>query len=225
MAPGMQGTFDPTQLGPPRQLSGDSHSIGKKFPFQISNTEIKATKDNDGGMLVVEFTTPAGIINFRYNLWNKSEKAVEIARSQLNLLCHVTGIYKGIQYDNDCAIFRGARGMIDVDYQKGHEPTAEKPEGGYTEIKRMYDANGNEPGKPASAPQPMQGQQSSNPAAPQQWNAPQTPQGGAPANNPAPGAWQPGPNVNPAPAPNPGPGGWTQQPQGNAPANVPWGPK
>lgn len=207
----MSGGFDATTMGAPKQLSGESHPVGKKFPFTITNTEIKATKDGDGGMLVVEFTTPAGVINFRYNLWNKSDKACEIARNQLNLLCHVTGVFRP-SYENDCAAFRNARGMIDVDYQKGNEPTTENPQGGYTEIKRMYDANGNEPGKaPTNAPQP------------QQWQAPNQPPPAAPMTQQPNGGWGAPAPTNIAPAPAAAPAGWQQnQPQGGNPPAPPW---
>lgn len=150
----IQGSFDANQHAP-KQL-GASLPPGK-YPFQISNTSIQPTKDNDGGMFVVEFSTPSGNAVMRYNLWNKSPQAVEIAHGQLSALCHAVGIFK-IDYANEGAALRGAQGMLEIGWQKGNEPTAEKPEGGYTEVKRVFDKNGNEPGKPpANAPQPQQG--------------------------------------------------------------------
>jgi len=44
---------------------------------------------------------------------------------------------------------------LDVNYQKGEEPTAERPEGGYVEVKKVYDVNGNEPGKAPAQAQPQ----------------------------------------------------------------------
>jgi hypothetical protein len=187
----MQGQFDANMV-PPKQL-GESHPVGK-FPFQISNTEITATKDNTGGMFVVMFKTPAGEAVHRYNISNQSAKAVEIAHGQLSALCHATGIFK-LDWANDGAALRGGQGMIEVGFQKGQEPTPENPAGGYTEIKKVYDRNGNEPGKaPQAAPQTQPnggwGQQQ-----PQQQPAPQQMQQ---------------PNPNPPMQQNPQ-GGWGQQ--------------
>ncbi len=84
-------TFDATNVKPRQGF--DIHPAGM-FDFQISNTYIKPTASNDGGMFVVEFTTPAGRIENRYNLWNKSETAVKIAQGELSALCHATGVYR-----------------------------------------------------------------------------------------------------------------------------------
>lgn len=199
---GISGVFDASQFTP-KQV-GASVPPGK-YPFQITMTSVVPTKANDGGMFVVEFGTPSGAIAFRYNLWNKSEQAVNIANGQLSALCHATGIFK-LDWDNEGAALRGARGMIEVGLQKGEE------EGGYTEIKKVLDANGNEPGKaPAAAPQPAQS-----------WGAPQSTSQPAPQGNggwgatqpaatnlapaAAPQGWQPGPSNAAAPAPSAAPG-------------------
>lgn len=149
----MQGSFDANQIQP-KQM-GESHPVGK-HPFQISNTEIAPTKDGTGGMFIVTFKTPVGEIPFRYNLWNQSDKAKEIAAGQLSALCHATGVFR-VDWQNDGAALRGAMGMIEVGFQKGQEPSPEMPHGGYTEVKKVYDRNGNEPGKaPQAAPQTAQ---------------------------------------------------------------------
>lgn len=151
--PPINGTFDATQFKP-EQL-GDKHPPGN-FQAMITHTEIVPTKSQDGGMLNIHFKTPAGTIIKRYGLWNPNEKTVEIAQKQLSALCHATGIFK-LDYTNEAAALRNARCVIDVNWQKGDEPTAEKPEGGYTEVKKVYDPNGNEPGRiPAAAPAPVQ---------------------------------------------------------------------
>jgi hypothetical protein len=205
MGHGMTGVWDASQFAP-KQI-GEGHPVGK-FPFQISHTEITPTKDQTGGMFIVTFKTPAGEIPMRYNLWNQSAKAVEIAHGQLSALCHATGVFR-LDWQNDGAALRGAGGMIEVGYQKGEEPSAEKPTGGYTEVKKVYDKNGNEPGKaPQAVPQPQQGW--TKPA--EQTPQPQPGQGGGWQN--APGATQ-----QPQPQPNPAPGGWQQQPQTQ---NPPW---
>lgn len=198
----MNGSFDATTYKP--NQGGQTHPVGSKFDFQITNTEIVSTKDQQGGMFVVELTTPAGVHIHRYNIWNQSPKATEIAHGQLSALCHATGVFR-LDWANDGAALRGARGKVDIGYQKGEEPTAEKPAGGFVEVKKVYDTNGNEPGKgPAPAPSPQ----------PQQWaNPAQNPNAGAPNAAPPNGAapqqaWQQGPSatgqVSGAPAnPNP----------------------
>lgn len=203
--PPINGTFDATQFKP-EQL-GDKHPPGN-FPATVSHTEIVPTKNQDGGMLNIHFKTAAGTIINRYNLWNASEKAVSIARGQLSALCHATGIFK-LDFANEAAALRNARCVIDVNWQKGDEPTTEKPEGGYTEVKKVYDPNGNEPGRiPAAAPAPVQQQVQSAPMTQQgngwqQQAAAQAPQGQQPnpgwggATNSAQAA--PGAPVNQAP--------------------------
>lgn len=144
----MQGSFDAAQFAP-KQM-GTSHPPGKKFPAVITGTSIEPTKDQTGGMFIAEFTTPSGVALFRYNLWNKEPKAVEIAHGQLSALCHATGIFR-LDWQNEGAALRNARCCIDVDLQNANEPN------GYTQITKVYDANGNEPGKPPmNAPQPQQ---------------------------------------------------------------------
>lgn len=215
-------TFDANQFEP-RQSAG-GHQVGNGFPFEITNTEVKATSAGDGGMFVVTFTTPVGQIDFRYNLFNKSPKAVEIAHGQFSALCRAVGRYQ-VNFNDDGAVLRGARGKLDVGYQKGEEPTAEKPEGGYVEVKKVYDVNGIEPGKSAAPAQqqPQPQPQPTGQAAPMQqqpgggWGTQQQP-------NAAPQGWsnqQPAQQQQPNPAPA---GGQAWQPGGAAPgATPPWG--
>lgn len=187
----ISGSFDANQHAP-KQL-GAIVPPGK-WPFVISNTSIVPTKANDGGMFVVEFDTPQGRISMRYNLWNNNPKAVEIAHGQLSALCHATGVFK-VDYANEGAALRGAQGMIEVALQDADKPDA------YTEVKRVFDKSGNEPGKaPAAAPavhgnggswggQPA-ASGASGPAQPT-WGATSAPAAAQPA--PAAPAWSPGP--------------------------------
>lgn len=204
----MNGSFDAAQYAPKQGLP--IHPVGK-FLFHITNTIIEPTKDGTGGMFVVEFTTPSGIAITRYNLWNQNAKAVEIAHGQLSALCHATGVFR-LDWNNDGAALRNARGMVEIGYQKGEEPSAEKPTGGYTEVKRVFDAAGNEPGRaPSAAPQPQQ-----------------QPQGGGPLQQQPSGSWgnqpqqQPNPPLQQPNQTNPtwGGGAVQQQPQQSGNVNT-----
>lgn len=214
---GFNYTFDASQYAP--EQGGQAHPIGK-FPAFISNTAIQPTKDNDGGMFVVEFTTEAGKISNRYNLWNQSQKAVDIAHKQLSALCHSVGVFR-VDMQNEGAALRNARLMIEVGKQKDSE---------YTEVKRVFDPNGNEPGKagapapaPSAAPNPGFGAPAAAPAG--NW-------GGQPAAAPAPAANAWGGQPNPAPADHgqPPANAWGGAPAGQpgpapsgAPGAAPWG--
>lgn len=148
-------TFNANQYEPNQGMS--SHPPAQKIDFQITNTAIKETKDKSGGYLEVEFTSNQGVVYHRYNINNQSPKAVEIAYGQLSALCRAVNIYQ-IDGNNECAALRGARGKMDVGYQAGEEPGPNNPNAkGYTELKRVYDQAGNEPGKPAQPQQPQQG--------------------------------------------------------------------
>lgn len=199
----MQLNFDATKYAP-EQSNFTKHPIGQKFQAVISATGVKENNKKDGGYFEVTFTTPAGMIPNRYNLFFASpdegqKKSQEIANKQLSALCHAVGIFKL----GTGAELVGARLLIDVDWQKNNAPTPEKPEGGYTEVTKVYDANGNEPGKAPA-------QQQAQPAAAQGgWSGQQAPLNNAPANAPAPA----------------NSGGWTPGPSAQSGAPVPWGQK
>jgi hypothetical protein len=156
-------TFDATNIQPQQGFS--VHPAGM-FDAQISNTYIKPTKDNTGGMFVVEYTTPAGRIENRYNLWNNSPQAVEIAQKELSALCHAVNIYR-ISFPKDQGgnpimdragfELRGGRCKIEVAPQINKDGTPN----GYMEVKKVYDSQGNEPGKAGAASQPQPAQQPS----------------------------------------------------------------
>jgi len=190
------------------------HPPAQKIPFTISNTSIVETKDKTGAMLVIEFTSPMGGLINRYNIHNANPKTVEIAYGQLSALCRAIGIYQ-IDGNNECAALRGGKGLMDVGYQKGEEPDPQFPDRkGYTELKRVYDLSGNEPGKAPAQNQPQTTQQPQQPA-------PLTQAPGGGWNQPQQQAAQPQQNQ-----PNPGPQGQAWQPgngqQGQTP---PWGPR
>jgi len=196
----MSGSFNAQQYQPNQGMSG--HPPASKAQATITGTAIKENASKDGGFFEVEFTTPMGTQIHRYNVWNKTPKAVEIAHGQLSALCHATQRFQ-IDWTNEGAALRGAQCLIDVGYQKGEEPTPEKPAGGYTELKKVYDLGGNEPGKASQVQaqpqqqvqpqvQPMVAQQ--NGAWPQAGGQPQVTQQQPQQQQPPAGGqpWQPG---------------------------------
>ena len=222
--------YDPTQ-------GGGSLPVGR-HPVIIESSEVKANKANDGGYLQLNVklidgpqtgTTGA----YRLNLYHSNPQTAEIAHRQLSAICHCVGVFN-VQ---DSGQLHNIPFIIEVGLQKGEE-AAQK---GYTEVKKVFDINGNEPGKagqgaPAAQPQQQpaaqggfgQQQPAQQPQQPQ-GNAPawgggqpaqQQPQG-APAGN-AP-AWGQQPAQQPAAQqPAQQAGGWQQG--GTAPAGgAPWG--
>lgn len=200
----MNQAFDATQFTPQYATSG-GHPVGM-WDARIVDILAKPVKDKpNSGLLELTYETPVGKIKDNFNLWNDNPKAVEISQKQLSAVCHATGIFRltpGPQgYGRE---LMGAQLKIEVGYQKGQEPTAENPTGGYVEVKKVFDRNGNEPGKTGgAAPQPQAGQSGGG------WGGqpqPNLAQGGAPLQQ------------------NPQGGGWTAQLQNNAPAsNSGWG--
>lgn len=222
--------FDARSVQP--QQGMDKHPVGM-FDFQITNTFLKPSNDEQYLMLMLELTSPAGRITRNYIVdaqhpTDATAKTIEIANKQLSAMCHAVNIHR-VSYPKDqngnplmdqaARELRGGRGRMEVAFQKGHEPTAENPAGGYVEVRKVFDAAGNEPGKSGGAPQvqqaaqqPPQGQLQGANAAQQ---APMTAQNGGgwatgaaapqqqqpPANNAQNGGWQPGPNTAPAQPP------------------------
>ena len=193
----MSFVFDATQIEP--RQSGGKHPPGNKFPFTVTHTEVKDTKDNTGRYFEVTYTSPAGSIKNNYNLWNTSDQAKNISIGQLSALCHATGIFK-INFANegkpgiDVKELIGGKGLMDIGFQSGQEPSAEKTEGGYVEVKKIYDINGNEPGKAPQQQAASNGfgqtaKQEEKPAIQQNWGGP------AKTEEKTTGGWQPGANT------------------------------
>ena len=213
----INGSFNANQFEP-NQGGGASHPPALKIPFTITGTSIVENSKKTGGMFVVELTSSMGTQVQRYNIWNQEPKAVDIAHGQLSALCRATGRFH-IDWSNEGAALRGAQGLMDIGYQRGEEPTAEKPQGGYTELKRVYDLAGNDPAKPGQAAQAQPQAQQNQPQGQQNGPAPMVNQGGswgpqtnqAPQQQPQPqqtapqqgGAWQPGGTAQGGPAANP----------------------
>jgi len=209
--------YDPTQ-------SAGSLPIGR-HPVIIESSEVKANKANDGGYLqlnlrIIDGPQQGTVGAYRLNLYHTNQQTVEIAHKQLSAICHVLGVFQV----TDSSQLHNLPFFVEVGPQKS-DPQ-------YTEVKKVYDMNGNEPGKagaPAPAAAPVQApppqEQQPNPAFGQQ--APQ----GAPAwgqqppqqapQQPPQAPTAPAWGVAPAPAPQ-----QQQAPawqQGGAPAAAPWG--
>lgn len=222
--------YDPTQ-------GVGSLPIGK-HPVIVESSEVKANKANDGGYLqlnlrIIDGPQQGTTGAYRLNLYHSNQQTVEIAHRQLSAICHVIGVFQV----TDSSQLHNLPFLIEVGPQK-NDPQ-------YTEVKKVFDMNGNEPGKAgagAAAAQPQQQQPQGQPngawgGAPQ--GQPQQPAGGAawggqqqpaqqPAQQPQGGAaWGGQPAQQPAQQQPAQGGGWQQggQPaQGGAPAGAaPWG--
>src|SRR5574343_583909 len=140
--------YDPTQ-------GGGSLPVGR-HPVIIESSEVKANKANDGGYLQLNLklidgpqmgTTGA----YRLNLYHSNPQTAEIAHRQLSAICHVIGVFN-VQ---DSQQLHNIPFIVEVGLQKGEE-AAQK---GYTEVKKVFDINGNEPGKAGQGAAPAQPQQ------------------------------------------------------------------
>jgi len=216
----LQQPFDATQFDPSQGIP--SLPVGK-HPVVISASEIKATTAGDSGMLELELSIIDGPAKgqkgaYRLNLYNKSEKAVEIAHRQFSAICHVTGVYRV----TDSQQLHNIPFVVEVALQKDPEAAAK----GYTEVKRVFDMRGNEPGKQGQAAAAAQVQQPNQAPASGQptWGQPQAQQPtAAPASGqPTWGQPQGGQPGNAAPvntaAPVGNTGGWGA-PASGVPAN------
>ena len=189
-----------------------------KYKVMIVGSQPEDTKDQfgnvKGGYLAFELASIEGPTQGqkqvdRLNLHHTNPKVVEIANKQLSAYCHVLGKFQF----NDTNELHNIPFIVEIGLQKAPNPN------GYTEVKAIYDINGNEPGKAGAGPQANQG--APNGPAPNGPPAggvqPQGQWGGAPQGQPqGQGGYQVDNNVAP---PN-GQGGG--QPQGN-PQGGGWG--
>lgn len=194
--------FDPTQ-------GGTSLPVGR-HPVIIESNEVKGNAQNTGGYVafhlrIIDGPQKGGSGRYILNLYHNDQKTVEIAHRKLSSLCHVIGVYNV----DDMDVMNGKPFIIDVELQKGEE-AAKK---GYTEIVKVYDMNGNEPGKQGSGAPAAQttGQQGGG------WGGQQQQPAGSgngqwqqPAQNSGGSNWQQ-PNQQQQPAPAQNAGGWNNQ--------------
>lgn len=205
--------YDPTQ-------GVGSLPIGK-HPVIIESSEVKANKANDGGYLqlnlrIIDGPQQGTTGAYRLNLYHTNQQTVEIAHRQLSAICHVVGVF---QVQNSEQL-HNLPFIVEVGPQKNDAQ--------YTEVKKVYDTHGNEPGKAGAGAAPQQPQQAAGfGQQPQGQQAPQGGFGGQPQGGGA--AWGQQSQQQPAQQPNGGApawGGQQQQPQNPAPQggqNPAWG--
>lgn len=201
-----------------------------KHPVVIQSSDVKATKANDGGylqldLLIIDGPQKGTVGAYRINLYNASQQAVDIANRQMSAISHVTGVFM-IQ---DTAQLHNIPFIVEVGPQK-NDPQ-------YTEVKKVYDIHGNEPGKApagggAAQPQgqgggwqPPAGQQPDPNAGQAQPPANGGGQWGGQPQQPQGGGFQPPQGQQPGQGGAPQGGGWQQgaAPQGGA-ASGGWQP-
>lgn len=139
--------YDPTQ-------GVGSLPVGK-HPVVVDSSEVKANKNNDGGYLQLNLRVIDGPLQgttgaYRLNLYHSSQQTVEIAHRQLSAICHVINVFQV----TDSSQLHNIPFIVEVAPQK-NDPQ-------YTEVKKVFDMNGNEPGKAGA------GQQQSQPQGQQQ---------------------------------------------------------
>lgn len=161
--------FDATQFNP--QQSSGSLPIGK-HPVVIDSSEVKANKAGDGGYLqltlkIIDGPSKGSTGPYRLNLYSASQQAVDIANKQLSAICHVLNVFQ----------FEDSQALHNVPFVVEVGPQKDNPQ--YTEVKRVYDINGNEPGQapvggaqPQQPAQPAQSQQAQGAWGGQQQQAP-----------------------------------------------------
>lgn len=146
--------FDPTQVDPTQ--GAGSLPVGR-HPVVIKESEVKATKDEESGYVefsleIIDGPAKGQTGPYRLHLYNKSEKAVKNAQRQLSALCHVTQTFRLGSDGRQLSELYNKAFVVDVRYQKGHNPATDGEEAkGYTEVDRVYDMQGNEPGKGGQA--------------------------------------------------------------------------
>jgi hypothetical protein len=210
-------TFNAQQYTPNYGGGGANLPVGK-YKGVIVDAAQERSKGG-GGFLALILTPIEGPLAGqkhidRLNLHHTNPQTVQIANEQLSAYCHVIGVFNIQDTQQLCNI----PFLFEIGWQKGHEPTAENPAGGYTEVKAIADVNGNAPGKAGTGPAADTQQQPPAAATQQQPPATIPPAGVGPATG-APAGWGGAPAAQPA-APATG-GGWGSPAGGAAPASTP----
>jgi hypothetical protein len=157
--------FDPNYGSNPQLPPG-------RYKGVIKSTEGKPTKDGAGSYLQLELLVIEGPHNGesqmdRLNLFNSEPLTVKIANGQLSAYCHVTNTF----------VFQNTDELCNKPFQFEIAQQKKNPE--YTEVVRLWDINGNDPGKSGVA-QP-QHQSAAPPLQAPPVAAPPAAWGGAPA--------------------------------------------
>ncbi len=122
-----------------------------RHPVVIQSSEVKANSKNDGGYLQLDLKVIDGpqsgtVGAYRLNLYHSNQQTVEIAHRQLSAICHVVNVFN-VQ---DSGQLHNIPFIVEVGPQK-NDPQ-------YTEVKKVFDINGNEPGKAGQGQAPAQTQ-------------------------------------------------------------------
>jgi hypothetical protein len=141
-------SFDSRAYDPQYGASLQQFPPAKKIKVMIVGSEQKPTAAGTGGYLQFILRCVEGPMQGKegfdnLNLLNPNAKTVEIANKQLAAYCRVTGVLSF----NATEELHNKPFLIDVDWQKGNEPSEAKPEGGYTQVTALYDVAGNPPAK------------------------------------------------------------------------------
>jgi hypothetical protein len=142
--------IDPQYGGGGGGLPATFNGQAIKHPVVIVGTALKPTKDNTGGYLEIVMEAIDGPFKGsqqvdRLNLHNKSADAVRIANTQLSAYCHVTGVFAF----NATEELHGKPFLIET------KPRSDNPN--TFEMAKLFDVNGNEPGKSGSGGAPSGG--------------------------------------------------------------------
>lgn len=132
---GFNYNFDASQYAP--EQFGGAHPQGR-YAVRISDTDVAPNKNGSGGNFMVEFTSEAGSIKKFYSLWHDNPEVARKAHAQLSALSHATGVIRINMNDGGKALI-GAQCVVDIG------PQANNPD--FNEVKKVYDMQGNVPGK------------------------------------------------------------------------------
>lgn len=156
--------FNPNNYNP--EQSAGQLPLGK-HPVVIESSEVKANKANDGGYLQFNLKIidgpNAGITGpYRLNLYHADQTTCEIANRQLSAVCHVVNVFGDLTSTDP---------LHNIPFIVEVVPQKNKPE--YTQVSKVFDINGNEPGKaPAGQAQTQQPQNQQQQGNGQQWGQP-----------------------------------------------------
>lgn len=131
--------FDATQYNPEQ---GIGHlPIGRHLVI-IEADEIKKAKESQGGYLQLNLKCVQGDAQgqghaYRLNLYNNNPQTVDIAHRQLSAVCYAVGV---LGINGDTSVIHNLPFQVDVVAGRSDEAK----EKGWTEVAKVYTANGEE---------------------------------------------------------------------------------